>query len=216
MFTGLVLGTGKITTVSPGDGECRFTIAPDFALSASYVQGESIAVNGVCLSVESFTASSFTAFASRETLGLTTLHTLRRGDMVNLERALSLGDRLGGHLVSGHVDATATVEAITPAASSLCIRVSFPQEFSAQVIAKGSVALDGVSLTVNRTGPGFLEVNVIPETQKNTTIGSWKPGRTLNFETDMIAKYVENMLGAWKKGPHESRLTLDFLRDNGF
>ncbi len=211
MFTGLVMGIGELAAIAPGSGESRFTFRPLFTPPA-WVGGESIAVNGVCLSVENFDAQSFTAYASRETLRLSNLGTLRRGDKVNLERALALGDRLGGHLVSGHADGVAHIEAIRDAGSSKCIRVRFPEGFSAQVIPKGSVSLDGVSLTVNQCGPGFLEVNVIPETQRATTIGLWKTGQALNFETDLIGKYVERMLAAWKPDSAQSRLSMDFLR----
>lgn len=215
MFTGLIIGVGEVTGVKPGSGESRFAFTPLFSVSR-WVKGESIAVNGVCLSVETFDQHSFTAYASQETLRLSNLDSLRRGDRVNLERALALGDRLGGHMVSGHADSVAVVESIRAAGQSKVIRVRYPEEFSSQVIAKGSVALDGVSLTVNACGPGFLEVNVIPETQESTTIGTWTAGRELNFETDMIGKYVEQMLRAWKETPEQSRLTMDFLRDNGF
>ena len=214
MFTGLVMGMGEVARITPGDGESRFAFRPLFPAPA-WVKGESIAINGACLSVETFDKTSFTAYASRETLSRTNLGALSVGGRVNLERALALGDRLGGHMVSGHVDGLAEVESIRKAGASLILRVRFPEEFSDQVIPKGSVALDGVSLTVNDCGPGFLEVNVIPETQSSTTVGSWAAGRRLNFETDMIAKYVQRMLGPWAKKP-ESRLTLDFLRDNGF
>lgn len=207
------MGMGEVTAIAPGNAESRFTFRPLFPPPAWH-RGESIAVNGVCLSVETFDAQSFTAYASQETLRLSTLGLLRRGDKVNLERALALGDRLGGHLVSGHADGIAHVESIGDAGSSKAIRVRFPEEFSAQVIPKGSVALDGVSLTINRCGPGFLEVNVIPETRQSTCIDAWKTGQALNFETDLIGKYVERMLSAWKKGPKESRLSMDFLREN--
>ena len=213
MFTGLVIGMGEVLRVTPGAGESRFAFRPLFPAPA-WIKGESIAVNGICLSVETFDAQSFTTFASRETIGLSNLGALRHGDRVNLERALALGDRLGGHLVSGHADGIAHVESIRDAGSSKLIRVTFPEEFSTQVIPKGSVALDGISLTINACGAGFLEVNIIPETQGTTTIGAWKAGRVLNFETDLIGKYVERMLGAWKEIPAESRLTLDFLREN--
>lgn len=206
---------GEVSRVTPGAGESRFTLRALFPVS-DWVRGESVAVNGVCLSVESFDNQSFTAYASRETLSLSNLSALQRGDTVNLERALALGDRLGGHLVSGHVDGTAVVEAIRAAGSSKIIRVRYPEQFSAQVIAKGSVALDGVSLTINACGPGFLEVNVIPETQTATTVGTWHQGRVLNFETDLIGKYVERMLTPFKENKEQGRLTLDFLRDNGF
>ena len=206
---------GEISRIVPASNESRFTIRTLFP-SPEWVKGESIAVNGVCLSVETFDKDSFTAYASAETLGISFLDGLRRGSRVNLERALAMGDRLGGHMVSGHVDAVATIESMTPAGSSLCVRVAFPEEFSSQVIAKGSVALDGISLTINDCGQGFLEVNIIPETQQSTTINQWQPGRRINFETDLIGKYVQQMLGAWQNKAPESKLSMDFLRENGF
>jgi len=218
MFTGLIMGQGEVVNITPGKGESRFTFRPLFPAPA-WATGESIAVNGACLSVETFASQSFTAYASQETLRLSNLGSLCRGDRVNLERALALGDRLGGHLVSGHVDGIAHVESIQNAGSSKSIRVSFPGKFSAQIIPKGSVALDGVSLTINQCGSGFLEVNVIPETLQVTTVGSWKTGQALNLETDLLGKYVERMLLTWKDAPWkdvsgEGRLTLDFLREN--
>ena len=215
MFTGLVMGMGEVARITPGDGESRFAFRPLFP-APDWVKGESIAVNGACLSVETFDKTSFTAYASRETLSLTNLGGLRPGGRVNLERALCLGDRLGGHLVSGHVDALATVEHIAPTGDSLRIRVRFPEIFGPQVIQKGSVTLDGVSLTVNDCGLDFLEVNVIPETQKATTIGSWRPGRTVNLETDLIGKYVQRLLRPTETSGTSGGLTLDMLRDNGF
>lgn len=215
MFTGLIIGMGEVTRIAPGSGESRFSFSPLFPV-ADWVKGESIAVNGVCLSVETYDSNSFTAYASHETLRLSNLGALRRGDRVNLERALSLGDRLGGHMVSGHADGMAEIESVREAGQSKVFRVRFPEEFSAQVIPKGSVALDGVSLTVNACGQGVLEVNVIPETQKSTTIGAWTAGRRINFESDLIGKYVERMLRAFKGAPEPDRMTMDFLRDNGF
>ena len=215
MFTGLTTAVGEVVRLVPGSGDVRLRIRPEPAFAALQ-KGESIAVNGACLSVEIFDADTFTAYASRETLSLTTLGGLRPGERVNLERALCLGDRLGGHLVSGHVDAQATVEHIAPAGASLRIRVRFPEIFGPQVIQKGSVALDGVSLTVNDCGSDFLEVNVIPETQKATTIGLWRPGRAVNLETDLIGKYVQRMLRPTQDTPVSGGLTLDKLRDCGF
>ncbi len=215
MFTGLTIAVGEVVRLVPGSGDVRLRIRPEPAFTALQ-KGESIAVNGACLSVESFDADTFTAYASRETLSLTNLGGLRPGGRVNLERALCLGDRLGGHLVSGHVDALATVEHIAPTGDSLRIRVRFPEIFGPQVIQKGSVTLDGVSLTVNDCGLDFLEVNVIPETQKATTIGSWRPGRTVNLETDLIGKYVQRLLRPTETSGTSGGLTLDMLRDNGF
>jgi riboflavin synthase, alpha subunit len=215
MFTGLVLGMGETVRISPGSGESRFRFRPLFACP-SWVRGESIAVNGACLTVETFDNESFTAYSSQETLSLTTLGDLRPGGRVNLERALAMGDRLGGHLVSGHVDGVAVVQSVSDASSSRCFVIRVPEEFSPQIISKGSIALDGISLTVNRCGPDFLEVNVIPETRAVTTVGFWKAGTRLNFETDLIGKYVERMLSAWKDSSPGKKLSMDFLREHGF
>ncbi|MDR2605264.1 MAG: riboflavin synthase [Desulfovibrio sp.] len=213
MFTGLVTGMGETADIVSGAGEARFTVRPLFPVD-DWKKGESIAVNGVCLSVETFGRDFFTAYASQETLRASNLGELRKGDKVNLERALALGDRLGGHLVSAHSDAVAVVETVQPVGSSTRIRVRFPKEFSSLVIPKGSVAIDGVSLTVNTCGQGFLEVNVIPETLAATTVGFWKKGRRVNFETDMLGKYVERILG--RSAGNSGSLSLDLLRDNGF
>ena len=189
------------------------------------MDGESIAVNGACLSVETHGEGVFTAYASTETLSRTTLGKLKGGDMVNMERALAMGDRLGGHLVSGHVDCLATVRSVTGAGQSLCCRLAFPKEYGAEVIAKGSVALDGISLTVNACGPDFLEVNIIPDTQKRTTMRNWRPGTLVNMETDLIGKYVRSFLGAWAPGGSAEKstgaaqaggLSREMLLRNGF
>ncbi|MBQ4568362.1 MAG: riboflavin synthase [Desulfovibrio sp.] len=196
MFTGIIQGQGEVIALRRSGRECRLGIRPLFILR-DYQAGESIAVNGACLSVEDYTSDSFTAYASAETLGRTTLGDLREGHLVNLERALSLGDRLGGHLVSGHVDCLATVREVRRAGQSLVCRLEFPAAHGPEVIAKGSVALDGISLTVNDCGPDFLEVNIIPDTQKRTTMRQWRPGISVNMETDLIGKYVRSLLGPW-------------------
>lgn len=218
MFTGIIQGTGHIGAVDNRGAETRLTVRPAFALTG-YVAGESIAVNGVCLTVETFGAGWFTAYASAETMSVTNLGTLRVSAVVNLERALALGDRLGGHLVSGHVDCLAEVQSITPAGESRIYRLGFPAAHGAQVIPKGSVALDGISLTVNDCGPDYLEVNIIPATQRETTIAGWTPGRRVNMETDVIGKYVCRMLAPWS-GPsastQPSAITMDFLKEHGF
>ena len=217
MFTGLVLGLGEIIQVSSSGSEARLCIAPKFPLH-NLVKGESIAVNGACLSVETFTSSSFTVYASQETMRLTTLNSLSKGSLVNLERALALGDRLGGHMVSGHVDAVACIEKISPAGDSKQVALSFPEKFAKQVIAKGSVTLEGISLTINSCQGNVFEVNIIPETQKSTTVQFWQQGQKLNFETDIIGKYVEKMLTGYmpQNLAPESKITLDFLSKNGF
>jgi len=220
MFTGIIQGQGEVVAVEPMGGETRLRLRALFALDA-IVKGESIATNGTCLTVETYGERWFTAYASSETMQRTNLGDLRQGARVNLERALAVGDRLGGHIVSGHVDCVAELRSITQAGLSKVYRLGFPSAFGPQVIPKGSVALDGISLTVNHCGPDFLEVNVIPETQGVTTIASWKPGTRVNMETDVIGKYVQNMLAPWNT-PHtgedapSGRITLDFLRENGF
>lgn len=223
MFTGIINGQGNILAIEPRGRETRFTIAALYDL-ADIVAGESIAVNGTCLTVETFGTRRFSAYASTETLHRTTLGGLKTGDLVNLERALALGDRLGGHIVAGHVDCVARVLSVRQEGESRRIRLGFPERFGQEVIEKGSVALDGVSLTVNDCGPDFLEVNVIPETWRVTTVAAWKPGASVNMETDIIGKYVRRMIaphiGAQAPeaagGKTESRVTFDFLRENGF
>ena len=217
MFTGLVIGQGRIATAERRGAETRFRVQALFALEGLVV-GESIAVNGACLTVELAGENEFTAYASAETLDKSCLGELKPGSLVNLERALALGDRLGGHLVSGHVDCVATVESVTAFGQSNRYRIRFPGAFSRFVVPKGSVALDGVSLTVNDCGEGYLTVNVIPSTQGATTITTWRPGVRLNMETDMLGKYVLRMLEPWKdaSGNEESKMTETFLREHGF
>jgi riboflavin synthase len=216
MFTGLVQGMGRVEAVSARGREIRLTVRAEFL--GAVVQGESIAVNGACLTAEAPASGRFSAYASAETLSKTSLGGLKPGAAVNLERALALGDRLGGHLVSGHVDCLAEVVSVTPAGESKTFRLRFPREFGSQVVPKGSVALDGVSLTVNECGEDFLSVNIIPATQRETTIGQWTPGRAVNMETDLIGKYVLRMLGPWaeKAGIAAPGLSAEFLRRNGF
>ncbi len=217
MFTGLIGGTGELLARDVSGRDCRLSVRADFPLDDVLV-GESIAVNGVCLSVESCSGNVFRVYASAETLACTTIGLLPSGCRVNLERALRIGDRLGGHLVCGHVDCLARVRHIRPVDRSVCIRLDFPPEFAAEVLRKGSVALDGVSLTVNDCGRDFLTVNVIPETRRTTTVALWREGDAVNMETDLIGKYVHRLLSLHQgpKPDDKPGLTLDFLREHGF
>ncbi|WP_419786833.1 riboflavin synthase [Pseudodesulfovibrio sp.] len=218
MFTGLVMGMGRIEAAENRGAETRFRIRPLFDLP-NFEQGESIAVNGACLTVETFGEGWFTAYASRETLSVSSLGSLRTGSRVNLERAMAMGDRFGGHIVSGHVDDLAEVAETRPAGESTIYKLTFSTTQGRYVIPKGSVALDGISLTVNACGPDWLEVNIIPETQRETTISEWTPGRKVNLETDVIGKYVERMVQPWKGGDDAkqgSSLTMERLRELGF
>ncbi len=185
MFTGIIQGQGQVLSAQKNGSETRFLLKALFALD-NIVLGESIAVNGVCLTVESGENNSFSAYASAETMQHSNLNALSQGSLVNLERALALGDRLGGHIVSGHVDGLAKVVSITDIGESRCIRLSFDPKYAPEVISKGSVTLDGISLTVNSCGTDFLEVNVIPETWSTTSIKQWVTGSLVNMETDII------------------------------
>lgn len=220
MFTGIIQGRGRLTALRRSGRERALSVRALFALDALVV-GESVAVNGVCLTVESGKDGNFTAYASEETVARTNLGFLQANSLLNLERALALGQRLGGHLVSGHVDCQAVVESVRDAGKSLHVRLSFPAEIAELLIPKGSVALDGVSLTINNCGENFLEVNVIPETRRATTIAEWVPGTRVNMETDIIGKYVRRMIA-----PHRPRQAASsasgggmdeaFLQEHGF
>lgn len=218
MFTGIIGGTGLIAGFLRQGREARLTIQPRFHFD-NIVDGESIAINGVCLSVEKHQGNAFSAYASEETLSRTNLSFLKAGSVVNLERALAFGERLGGHLVSGHVDCLAAVEKITALGESKKIRLNFPARFGPEVIEKGSVALDGISLTVNVAGPDFLEVNIIPDSFKRANISLWQPGWYVNMETDLIGKYVISAVRSLKtaeKPGGQSGIDRDFLGRYGF
>ena len=226
MFTGLINGQGVILALHPSGNETRLFIEARYELD-NIELGESIAVNGTCLTVESFEYRKFSAYASAETMSRTALGQLRAGSRVNLERALAVGDRFGGHIVSGHVDCVAHVVSIRQVGESRCVRLSFPQELESEILPKGSVALDGISLTVNACGHNFLEVNGIPETWRVTTVTDWKPGTPVNLETDVIGKYVRHMMRPYApnadspsamqdRTPTSSGISLEYLRENGF
>jgi riboflavin synthase len=221
VFTGIIQGRGRLTALTRNGRERRLSIRALFPLD-DLADGESIAVNGACLTVESGGDSCFTVYASEETLQHTNLAFQERGALLNLERALALGQRLGGHLVSGHVDCLAVAESVKGAGESLTARFGFPRAFAPLVIPKGSVALDGISLTVNNCGEDFLEVNVIPETRRVTSAGEWKPGARVNMETDLIGKYVRHMLAPFRApageqaGARDDAVDAAFLREHGF
>lgn len=219
MFTGIIQGLGETLERRLNGHEARFRFRALFEHSA-WVDGESIAINGVCLSIEKHDQSTFTAYASTETLNHTNLDKLQVGSKVNLERALAFGERLGGHLVSGHVDCVAKISEISLAGQSRKIHVDFPPSFSDQVISRGSITLDGISLTVTECGTGFLTVNLIPDSQKRTNASTWQKGTFLNMETDLIGKYVCNYLSIHSTNSHkeinQSQLDKTFLARNGF
>ncbi|NLT05499.1 MAG: riboflavin synthase [Solirubrobacterales bacterium] len=192
MFTGLVAGTGRVAAVS-GDGDgARIAVETD--LAAELAEGDSVAVNGVCLTAREIGADRFTADVMAETLRRSSLGPLAAGDAVNLELPVAAGGRLGGHVVQGHVDGVGEVAAVTEEGFARVVRVATEQALLRYVVEKGSIAIDGVSLTVASVGDGWLEVSLIPETLERTTLGALVPGRPVNLEVDVLAKYVEKLI----------------------
>jgi riboflavin synthase len=200
VFTGIVEELGEVVGLDVDGAFARIRIRGPL-VAAGAARGDSIAINGVCLTVTAVTDDEFTADVMGETLARSSLGGLHAGAAVNLERPLSLEGRLGGHLVQGHVDGTGTISARKPGGEWETVRITIPPELARYVIEKGSVAVDGISLTVSALGTGggpeggpWFEVSLIPETLARTTLGSKQPGEAVNLEVDMIAKYVERML----------------------
>lgn len=196
MFTGIVQDMGRIVALEPRAGDVRVRVAVDRLPLDAVRTGDSIAVSGVCLTVVEHDARGFAADVSNETLSLTTLGDLAPGSHVNLEPALRAGDPLGGHLVSGHVDGMGRVVSLVQDARSWRIRFETPPDLARYVARKGSIAIDGVSLTVNEVEGREFGINIIPHTWQVTTIGGYAPGRRVNLEIDPIARYVERLLAA--------------------
>ena len=194
MFTGIIEGVGRLATLEHRGGDVRLTIDVGSLPFDAVQLGESIAVNGVCLTVIEFDARSFAADASNETLALTTLGALAVGDAVNLERAMRPTDRLGGHLVSGHVDGLGRVERIEPDARAQRWRFSAPAPLLRYIAKKGSICVDGVSLTVNEVDDAGFDVALIPHTVAHTRFAHTQVGDAVNLEIDLVARYVERLL----------------------
>ena len=203
MFTGLVERTGTLARRSRRGPGYRLAVSAEFS---ELELGESISVNGACLTVVNFDAHGFEADVSLETAAKTTLGGLALGASVNLERAMKLGGRFGGHIVAGHVDAVAKLERITPAGEAQRWSIAYPAELARFIASKGSVTLDGVSLTVNAVTDGALEVMVIPHTLAVTTLGVLKPGSPINLEVDTLARYAVRFLEVSGAGEPEASL----------
>jgi riboflavin synthase len=194
MFTGIIEATGTIAGRQERGGDLRMTVAaPDLDLS-DVAPGDSIAVSGCCLTVVAREGDALAFDVSNESLLLTTLGSLREGDAVNLEKAMRLSDRLGGHLVSGHIDGLGTLVAVEPDARSQRWRIEVPSALSRYIAAKGSICVDGVSLTVNAAEDGRFDVNLIPHTVAVTTFRDRRVGDRVNLEVDMLARHVERLL----------------------
>ena len=198
MFTGIVEGTGSVAGLAvAGDGSgARLEVEAPW-LAGDLRPGESVAVNGCCLTVAEATAAGFAADLVAETLRRTALGGLADGARVNLERPMALGGRLGGHLVQGHVDGVARVIDRTPVGDGEEVRIELPAELQRYLVEKGSIAVDGVSLTVAGVGTGWFAVALVPHTLKVTTLGDRRPGDLMQLEVDVVAKYVERLVAPW-------------------
>ncbi|MFN4262358.1 MAG: riboflavin synthase [Thioalkalivibrionaceae bacterium] len=229
MFTGIVESLGEVARIEPVGGDVRLSIRAQNLELKQAVIGDSIAVNGVCLTATRFSADSFVADASRETLDLTTLGSLRVGDIVNLETALTLTKSLGGHLVAGHVDGVGRIESIRDDARSRRVRIRAPDALARYIAAKGSITIDGTSLTVNTVEGAAFDINVIPHTWDRTRFRVLQEGAAVNLEVDLLARYLERLLlgdaaattgdhaaATGLKGEARSKMTEKWLEENGF
>ncbi|MFG3707652.1 riboflavin synthase [Micromonospora sp. NPDC047670] len=201
MFTGIVEELGEVVRITETAGDSALVAVRGPLVTSDARHGDSIAVNGVCLTVVDVCDGTFTADVMGETLRRSALGALRVGDPVNLERAAALGSRLGGHLVQGHVDGVGEVLAREPAAQWETVRFRLPAALARYVVEKGSITVDGVSLTVADVGPDWFAVGLIPTTLKLTTLGARRVGDAVNLEVDVLAKYVERLLGARPADP---------------
>jgi len=216
MFTGLIQDVGKIQSIEPAQGGVRLTVSSRLNLAAVKI-GDSVSVDGVCLTVVRMSGITFTVEVSPETLRRSTLSAAAQGRPVNLETALRMSDPLGGHLVSGHVDGTGEVLEAMPEGNSWRYRFRVPREIGRYLVEKGSVAVDGISLTVAECGDEEFSASVIPHTAQSTTLGQKKPGDRVNLENDIIAKYVEKFMRQREDpGKEASRIDTSLLARHGF
>jgi riboflavin synthase len=218
MFTGLIEGVGKVKGLIKSGEDLVLIISPRFEISDCRI-GDSIAVDGVCLTVTEMKSGSLSMYASKETLSISSLEHLRQGDEVNLERALRFSDRLGGHIVSGHVDGVGQILTKEKRERSWFIQVGIDEGLSRYIIKKGSIAVDGISLTINDCNDTYFEVNIIPQTGQETTLLKKSVGDQVNIETDIIGKYVERFFTRERrkpKGKDSSAIDRQLLRKHGF
>ena len=211
MFTGIIKAKGTIRTMTHRGGDVRLAISSAGLPWSEYEVGESIAVNGVCLTAVAIHDDGFDTDVSVETLNVTGLGALDVGAAVNLEPSVSLGERLGGHLVSGHVDCTGTVTSRSADARSIRLGIDIPAEYARYIAKKGSVCVDGVSLTINEVSGSHFELNIIPHTADVTIIDNYAVGTVVNVEVDLVARYLERLIGTDTDG-----ISKDFLKAHGY
>lgn len=218
MFTGIIEAIGSIRAMEPRGGDVRLRIATGKLDLRDVKLGDSIATNGVCLTAVELPGDGFVADVSIETLARSTLKDLKVGAVVNLEKALQPQSRLGGHIVSGHVDGLGEVVGREVSARAILFRVRAPRELAKYIALKGSITVDGISLTVNEVEGTDFVLTIVPHTVQETNIGSWLPGTKVNLEVDVIARYLERLLMGDKAADagHGGGITLAFLAENGF
>lgn len=212
MFTGIIEETGSVARVLQGGTSGEIRINASYVLEGTKL-GDSIAVNGVCLTVTGLYDDGFTADVMPETLRRSNLGMLRSGDRVNLERAMAADGRFGGHIVSGHIDGTGEIASLRNEGNAVWVRIRAKEEILALIVEKGSITIDGISLTVATLGTDHFEVSIIPHTGQQTTLLKKKPGDKVNLENDIIGKYVQRLLG---KSTQSSGITESFLAEHGF
>ena len=217
MFTGIIEETGEVKSIQKGSRSCVLTIGCTKVLEGTKI-GDSIAVNGVCLTVTSLAGNAFTADVMPETLNRSSLSELSAHSVVNLERAMRADGRFGGHIVSGHIDGTGTIKNIRRDDNAVWYTISAPRAVLRYIVEKGSVAIDGISLTVAYVDDAVFRVSIIPHTQEVTSLHEKKEGSIVNLECDIIGKYVEKLLTPYEKKeePSKSVITEEFLRSFGF
>ena len=216
MFTGIILAVGKITVIQKRSGDCRLTINTGKLPLEDVVLGDSIAVNGVCLTVIELGQQFFSADVSNESLSKTTLAMAQIGSSVNLELALTLATRLGGHLVSGHVDGLATIIEKKSEGRSIRFKFKVPDNLARYIAEKGSICINGISLTVNNVDGAFFNVNIVPHTLKETTLEQDDVGSKVNIEVDLLARYMERLMKGEAAAKPSEPVTMALLQQSGF
>lgn len=215
IFTGLIMETGRVRRIDRRSDGAFFEFEAGKVLQGTRI-GDSISINGVDLTVIEMSDRMFSADASLETLRRTTLGDLRSGGIVNLERALAVGERLGGHMVQGHIDGTTALISVVPEGNAYRMRFALPSDLARYVAMKGSITIDGISLTVAALGSDWFEVAIIPHTWRETNLSTLKNGDRVNVEVDVLAKYVERLLQGEAEPEKANALSVEYLKERGY